>query len=157
MLKRDIIEQKTDIRKRLDSKCKELFLFTQGGSGVSGRDGSKRPATRHRNPKKEWDKYCEVIENENRTIQILNKNIDKYNLVVPMLSGQMFHFNLKKEADKILKKYLDIAETKINDTDSLKPQNNDYNQADEKHGAPLVIEVLLSTFKSLFAQDKKKS
>ena len=157
MLKRDIIEHQNGIRKSLESKCKELFLFTQGGSGENGSDGFKKHTTRHRNPKKEWDKYCEVIEHENRTIQILNKNIDKYNLVVPMLKGQMFHFNLKKEADKVLKKYLDTAETKINDTDNLKTQNNDYNQADGKDGAPLVLEVLLSTFKSLFAQDKKKS
>ena len=75
----------------------------------------------------------------------------------PVCFKEMEPNNLKKEADKILKKYVDIAETKINDIDNLKPQNNDYNQSDGKHGAPLVIEVLLSTFKSLFAEDKKKS
>ncbi len=37
-------------------------------------------------------------------VRALNKNIDQYNLVVPMMHGQMFHFELEKEAAKIWNK-----------------------------------------------------
>ena len=36
----------------------------------------------------------------------VNRNIDKYNLVVPMMHGQMFHFDLAREADKVLREHV---------------------------------------------------
>lgn len=39
-------------------------------------------------------------------IKMLNKNIDKYNLIVPLLSQQVMHFPLHLEANKALKEGL---------------------------------------------------
>lgn len=50
---------------------------------------------------KQWDAICEqFVEN----IKILNKRVNDFNLIVPILSRQMVHFNADKEiacADKI--------------------------------------------------------
>ncbi|XP_073970636.1 dnaJ homolog subfamily C member 28 isoform X3 [Rhodnius prolixus] len=36
-------------------------------------------------------------------VKVLNSKIDHFNLVVPLLTKQQFHFNLNKEAEKVLK------------------------------------------------------
>lgn len=45
-----------------------------------------------------WNKR---IENFQSAITNINKSIDKFNLIVPMLDKQMFHIQLKQIADKI--------------------------------------------------------
>ncbi|KAM7351183.1 dnaJ homolog subfamily C member 28 [Cochliomyia hominivorax] len=47
-----------------------------------------------------WQKMLEKYEYE---IQQINKNIDKYNLIVPILENQFFRVNLESIAEKILK------------------------------------------------------
>ena len=39
------------------------------------------------------------------SVRNVNKQIDKFNLIVPILQGQMFQFNMKSEAKKILEVY----------------------------------------------------
>eukprot|EP00088_Acartia_fossae_P056562 TRINITY_DN6585_c0_g1_i7.p1 TRINITY_DN6585_c0_g1~~TRINITY_DN6585_c0_g1_i7.p1 ORF type:complete len:131 (+),score=37.33 TRINITY_DN6585_c0_g1_i7:1-393(+) len=48
----------------------------------------------------DWHKLYEKLEKND--VQDVNKKINNYNLIVPMLSSQMFQFNLKNEAKKIL-------------------------------------------------------
>lgn len=43
-----------------------------------------------------------VVNKYEKAVQNVNSKINKYNLVVPILNKQMFVFNLKKEAHKIL-------------------------------------------------------
>ncbi|KAK9501902.1 hypothetical protein O3M35_012538 [Rhynocoris fuscipes] len=46
-----------------------------------------------------WEEIKKDLETE---VKALNQKIDFYNLVVPLLNKQQFHFNLEKEAEKIL-------------------------------------------------------
>lgn len=43
-----------------------------------------------------------VINKYEKAVQNVNSKINKYNLVVPILNKQLFAFNLKKEAHKVL-------------------------------------------------------
>jgi len=69
------------------------------------------------------------MENE---VPRLNKTIDKYNLVVPMLRGQLFHVRLEKEVIWALQRFhedlteenLDLAENKTQSEDLLNGKGN---------------------------------
>ena len=50
--------------------------------------------------KRAWTKICDQTFRDNDEIILINKTIDKYNLMVPMLQSQKFHLNLDKELDK---------------------------------------------------------
>ena len=101
MLKRDIIEQQDGLRNDLKSKCEELLInYKEGANNFKSKDLGKCHCA-SLNPKQDWDKYCERIAQENETLKLLNKNIDKFNLIVPMMKSQMFHFDLKKESDSV--------------------------------------------------------
>ncbi|KAM8826408.1 dnaJ homolog subfamily C member 28 [Synchiropus picturatus] len=45
----------------------------------------------------EWEQLCASVQDE---IKRLNKLVDNYNLVVPMLKMQMVHFNLTREIER---------------------------------------------------------
>jgi len=45
----------------------------------------------------------ELLNHLQPDVKSLNTRIDTYNLVVPILNKQMFHFNLEEEAEKVLK------------------------------------------------------
>lgn len=69
-----------------------------------------------------WRQFClRLAEND---VRKLNKTIDQFNLVVPMMNGQMFHFDLTKEADKILQN----GQTK----NDLKPSSHDRGESPPK-------------------------
>ncbi|XP_078416333.1 dnaJ homolog subfamily C member 28 [Cetorhinus maximus] len=51
---------------------------------------------------KQWNLKCEQFRHD---IKQLNKMVDRFNLVVPLLNRQMLHFNPDKELAIILKKY----------------------------------------------------
>jgi len=56
-----------------------------------------------KNQLSEWERtLCSLKTSE---VLNLNKSIDKYNLVVPMLRGQMFHFQLEKEVKKVIENF----------------------------------------------------
>ena len=104
MLKRDITEQQNELRKYLYNKCDKILLIDterkkKNDASKTWDLGKTHDATQ--SPEKEWKKYCQSIDNDDEMIKSLNKNIDKFNLIVPMMNSQMFHFNLEKEADKI--------------------------------------------------------
>lgn len=51
---------------------------------------------------KHWNLNCEQFRND---IKELNKTVEKFNLIVPLLNRQMLHFDQDKELAVILKKY----------------------------------------------------
>ncbi|XP_071324646.1 dnaJ homolog subfamily C member 28 [Trachinotus anak] len=79
---RDIRETTAQIRKRL----------------LEGRARLGDPMT----PKEhsQWDQLCASVEEE---LVKLNKMVDNYNLIVPMLNMQMVHFSLSREIDRAVK------------------------------------------------------
>jgi len=52
-----------------------------------------------------WNAFYTRLERHQVTD--LNRRIDKFNLIVPMLNGQMFHFNLEAEARDIMESGFD--------------------------------------------------
>ncbi|XP_028280886.1 dnaJ homolog subfamily C member 28-like [Parambassis ranga] len=48
----------------------------------------------------QWEQLCASVEEE---LLKLNKMVDNYNLIVPMLSMQMVHFSLSREVDRAVK------------------------------------------------------
>lgn len=48
----------------------------------------------------QWEQVCASVEEE---LVKLNKTVDNYNLIVPMLSMQMVHFSLSREIDRAVK------------------------------------------------------
>ncbi|XP_078088151.1 dnaJ homolog subfamily C member 28 [Mustelus asterias] len=51
---------------------------------------------------KQWNLKCEQFRDE---IKQLNKTVDHFNLIVPLLNRQMLHYNPDKELAIVLKKY----------------------------------------------------
>lgn len=51
----------------------------------------------------ELQKWQKMLDNYSYEVQQINKNIDKYNLIVPILENQFFRVNLQSIGDKILK------------------------------------------------------
>ncbi|XP_053312628.1 dnaJ homolog subfamily C member 28 [Spea bombifrons] len=56
---------------------------------------------------KRWDEICERLRED---ISKLNKKINDFNLVVPLLSRQMVHFNADKEIGRIEQAHLSLQE-----------------------------------------------
>lgn len=48
----------------------------------------------------QWKEHCATFSDE---LAKLNKKVDDFNLIVPLMSWQMVHFNLNREMEKILK------------------------------------------------------
>lgn len=48
----------------------------------------------------QWKEHCAAFDEE---LVKLNKTVDNFNLIVPLLSRQMVHFSLKRELEKIQK------------------------------------------------------
>jgi DnaJ family protein C protein 28 len=59
-----------------------------------------------------WNKKLKTFEN---TEMQINKNIDKYNLIVPILGKQMVQIRLRTIADKILKENITDRDCRAND------------------------------------------
>ncbi|NXO86656.1 DJC28 protein, partial [Sitta europaea] len=62
---------------------------------------------------KQWARICEQFEED---IRKLNKRVDDFNLVVPILSRQMVHFSTDKEMLRARKTYEAVVE-KVSDSD----------------------------------------
>ncbi|XP_006886851.1 PREDICTED: dnaJ homolog subfamily C member 28-like [Elephantulus edwardii] len=58
---------------------------------------------------KQWNQVCEQFQED---IRKLNKRIDDFNLIVPLLTRQKVHFNAQKEIIKAQKIYETVTETK---------------------------------------------
>ncbi|XP_053482711.1 dnaJ homolog subfamily C member 28 [Ictalurus furcatus] len=48
----------------------------------------------------QWKEHCATFSDE---LTKLNKKVDDFNLIVPLMSWQMVHFNMNREIEKILK------------------------------------------------------
>ncbi|XP_078108436.1 dnaJ homolog subfamily C member 28 [Sander vitreus] len=79
---RDIRETTAQIRNRL----------------LEGRARLGDPMTPKENS--QWEQLCASVEEE---LVKLNKTVDSYNLIVPMLNMQMVHFSLSREIDRAVK------------------------------------------------------
>uniref|UniRef100_A0A1Y1KDU0 J domain-containing protein n=2 Tax=Photinus pyralis TaxID=7054 RepID=A0A1Y1KDU0_PHOPY len=73
-----------------------------------------------------WDS---VVEHHKKMADELNRKIKKYNLLVPMLSRQMFLMNLRKEAHKIL-----VKGKSNKDVEYVKKINASSEPKEEKNG-----------------------
>ncbi|XP_065559885.1 dnaJ homolog subfamily C member 28-like [Artemia franciscana] len=94
-LHREIREEISDIRKRLEFKRQQV---------------GDLPLTEEEN--QQWEKFKELLDED---VKRLNKKINDYNLVVPSLHKQMLHFKLQKVAERVLvegRTKLDVAEEK---------------------------------------------
>lgn len=71
-------------------------------------------------------KWSKILEEYDRDVTNINKAIDKFNLICPILNKQMFHLKLESIADKIFK---EEPEKYYTETANLKePIPSDYNQ-----------------------------
>ena len=86
-LQKDINTMKNEIRNSLQVKCSQIVG-----------EARKAEASRTR-----WKRYIEDTAFDD-DVTNLNKSIDKYNLMVPTMNSQMFHFNIFKEANKIFER-----------------------------------------------------
>ena len=84
-----------------------------------------------------WDTVLAALAGGD--VASVNRNIDKYNLVVPMMNGQMFHFDLAKEAAKVLQDY-DPSEDKEEKKESVRSESK------KSSGVFEVITQVLSGF-----------
>ena len=93
MLKKDIDKMKTDLQQDLNKQCLKLITT------------ASKYDRNHDNLMRKWVKHCEnnYFHGNNEDVKRLNKTIDDYNLQVPMLQSQMFHFNVKKESENVWK------------------------------------------------------
>ncbi|XP_026851326.2 dnaJ homolog subfamily C member 28 [Electrophorus electricus] len=48
----------------------------------------------------QWKEHCAAFASE---LLKLNKKVDNFNLIVPLMSWQMVHFNMNREVEKVLK------------------------------------------------------
>ncbi|XP_045140700.1 dnaJ homolog subfamily C member 28 [Echinops telfairi] len=61
------------------------------------------------NEQKQWDQVCEQFQ---ENVRKLNKRIDDFNLIVPLLTRQKVHFNVQKEIIRTQKIYETLTEAK---------------------------------------------
>ena len=101
MLKRDIIDQRNDLKQMLYTKCNEIITNDKKRKNKIKTDRPETQILDTVTADRDWKKYCEFVEKDDEILRTLNKNIDRFNLIVPMMKSQMFHFNVKREAEKI--------------------------------------------------------
>ena len=101
MLKKDIDKMKEDLKNEMNKQCLKSIKTIPTHVNMD-----------HEQLKQKWLNYCDekFLENE---VSHLNKTIDKYNLMVPMMQSQIFHFNLSKEAEKVWKSHEKYMNSKI--------------------------------------------
>ncbi len=98
MLKRDIENDKAEIRSEIQRKAKVLFAR----QNLTPRE------------REEWNKFLGNLSQ--KEVKKLNVSIDRFNLMVPLLNAQMVHFNLNREAQKISQNVIsEIKKTPIDD------------------------------------------
>eukprot|EP00095_Tigriopus_kingsejongensis_P009811 maker-scaffold239_size242058-snap-gene-0.15 protein:Tk09811 transcript:maker-scaffold239_size242058-snap-gene-0.15-mRNA-1 annotation:"j domain-containing protein" len=100
-LKKDIRVEIDRIRKAIEKKRTTLGTFPLVGSEL-----------------KAWTSFCESLQSDVRS---LNRSIDNYNLMVPMLNGQMFHYDLERETLKVLEQGTSVCDVPSSSNSSRKP------------------------------------
>ena len=103
MLKRDIETQKLEIRESIRLRSNLVF----------SRRANFQLTLREKN---DWQNFLTNLAE--KQVKKLNVNIDRFNLMVPLLNSQMVHFNLTREADKISKNVIEENIIKLENTPS---------------------------------------
>ena len=101
MLKRDIETQKLEIRESIRLRSNLVF----------SRRANFQLTLREKN---DWQNFLTNLAE--KQVKKLNVNIDRFNLMVPLLNSQMVHFNLSREADKITKNVIEENKIKLANT-----------------------------------------
>ncbi|NXD76871.1 DJC28 protein, partial [Halcyon senegalensis] len=91
-------------------------------SVVASRSKLGEPMTPYR--QKQWSRICEQFTED---IKKLNKRVDNFNLVVPILSRQMVHFSAEKEIVRAQKTYEALME-------NGEASNSDTKENEEENG-----------------------
>ncbi|XP_030300579.1 dnaJ homolog subfamily C member 28 [Calypte anna] len=78
---------------------------------VASRSKLGEPMTPYR--QKQWNRICEQFVED---IRKLNKIIDNFNLVVPLLNSQMVHFSADRELHRAQKAYEASMENRVSET-----------------------------------------
>lgn len=85
----------------------------------------------------EYSEWLTIVQSYSNRVTGINKQIDKYNLIVPILDQQMVGVNVKRIADKILKTKPDIGKHRI-----VMPTKNEISKSEETDKKSL-LSVLL--------------
>ena len=101
MLKRDIETQKLEIRESIRLRS-NLVLSRRANFQLTLRE------------KNDWQNFLTNLAE--KQVKKINVNIDRFNLMVPLLNSQMVHFNLTREADKITKNVIEENIIKLANT-----------------------------------------
>ena len=101
MLKRDIETQKLEIRESIRLRSNLVF----------SRRANFQLTLREKN---DWQNFLTNLAE--KQVKKINVNIDRFNLMVPLLNSQMVHFNLTREADKITKNVIEENIIKLANT-----------------------------------------
>ena len=101
MLKRDIDTQKLEIRESIRLRSNLVF---------------SRRANFQLTPREKSDWHNFLTNLSEKQVKKLNVNIDRFNLMVPLLNSQMVHFNLTREADKISQNVIEETVIKLANT-----------------------------------------
>ena len=143
MLKRDILDQQNEIRKYLASKCEEFCSKKKKVRKHNnlGQNCDIHELSYSESPsiEKEWSRLCDQLEKENEELKLLNKNIDKFNLIVPMMKSQMFHFPFKKEADRVYQAYLEKTKQEKEEGTTNMSNETDWKNLGDYHSPQKVI------------------
>ena len=121
-LQRDIKLEKARIRELLSKKCRAVIKQHSANQKVN------------QEAAKEWRKYYEEVMFNSEEVKTLNKNIDKYNLMVPMLNGQMFHYNVIKESKNMFSALVERFQAGESIEDTVEPK--DVFKSQQKHHQP---------------------
>ena len=89
MLKRDILSEREKLREDLRQKSAEIFRR----QNLSLRE------------RQDWNQFLTSLKDTR--VKKLNASIDRFNLMVPSLNSQLFHFNLDREAEKFSQTFKD--------------------------------------------------
>ena len=118
LLKRDIENQKLEIRASL--RRKSNLVFSRQNFHQTPRE------------KSEWQNLLDSLAE--KEVKKVNVNIDRFNLMVPLLNSQMVHFDLNREAETIIKNVIEENKTKlvadcrpeVLKTEKIKPQTRNF-------------------------------
>ncbi|CAH2219248.1 dnaJ homolog subfamily C member 28 [Pelobates cultripes] len=91
----------------------------------------------------QWDEICEHLKED---ISQLNKKINDFNLVVPLLNRQMVHFNADKEISHVEQAYLSLKE---NEQKTLREKKAEDQLDDKQFNLKQTLMSLVKQFKML--------
>lgn len=93
----------------------------------------------------QWNHDVKEFEQKMR---LINKKIDKFNMIVPILNKQKVHFNFEKEVNKTVESfgYGSSAEDSEVELDSSATENNKARSSATVTFIKKVMEILIETF-----------